>query len=53
MWKTWDVHISYTGNCWECGCYIFVAGAVLALAVAVAILYINNGIPGKTFIDVA
>ena len=41
--------ISYTGNCWPCGCYAFIAAAVLALAVV--LLYVNNGIPGKKVIE--
>ena len=43
----WVVHISYTGNCWPCGCYVFIAATVLAVAV-VAVLYVNNAIPGKS-----
>ena len=44
----WIVHISYTGNCWPCGCYaVFIAATVLAVAV-VAVLYVNNAIPGKS-----
>ena len=42
-WITYDVHISYTGSCWPC--YVFIAAAVLAV---VAVLYVNNGIPGKS-----
>ena len=46
-WITWDVHISYTGSCWPCGCYIFIVATAVALAV-VAVVYVNNGMPGKS-----